>query len=96
MPSPYDVVGEYLDILAAYDPGAAETIEEHWRAGVDVTDPLYESLAIYDEAAADGFLSGCLIDAAASDPDMRGRDVSLADYVDADRPPGTSGSWGEA
>lgn len=49
---------EYLGILEAYAPEEAQEISARERAGIDITDELYEALCVHDELAAEGFLAG--------------------------------------
>jgi hypothetical protein len=63
--STLDQAQEYLLILEAYAPEQAREISARERAGIDITDELYEALCVHDELAAEGFLAGT----ARPDPD---------------------------
>lgn len=57
MPRVNIVLGTYLDIVRAYaGEHEAHGIEERARAGIDVTDELYEALVVHDEEVAQSWL----------------------------------------
>lgn len=50
------VAQEYILILANYEN--TKELQQRFNAGIDITDELYERLAIHDEMAAEAFIEG--------------------------------------